>query len=164
VVTRTQTISEITRRELMDSLTVAEVSWAGRLTEDDPLARLWDLAALPSHDFRFKTASEDIWKHRVVTEDWPEDWVLYDDRFNLLRCDDGQFGRFLSEMALIEVVLAIPPGARTLDSRRAKRDGQRARRDCGREWRRRCPVRRSWHRRRGAMSRWLDSGGGGDYC
>jgi hypothetical protein len=92
------TITEVTRRTIFDSLTVAGVAWAGKLSEDDFLARLWDTSAMPSNDYRFKTAAEDIWKHRVMNNDWPEDWVLFDQRFNLLRGPDSEFGRFLAEM------------------------------------------------------------------
>jgi hypothetical protein len=93
----TQTISELTRRDIFDAMTVAEIPWSGRLGDDDFLARLWDTSAMPSTDHRYKTGAEDIWKHRVMNNDWPDDWVLYDKRLNLLRCSDEEFGRFLAE-------------------------------------------------------------------
>jgi hypothetical protein len=92
------TITEVTRRAVFDSLTVAGIAWAGQLGEDDFLARVWDTSAMPSTDYRYKTAAEDIWKHRVMNNDWPDDWVLFDQRFNLLRCSDSEFGRFLAEV------------------------------------------------------------------
>jgi len=74
-------ITELTRRNIADELTVGSVNWSGRLGEDDFLARLYDLSALPSHDGRYKDASGDIWKHTVMNRDWAEDWVFTDSRF-----------------------------------------------------------------------------------
>lgn len=90
-------ITEVTRREIIDSLTAGNASWAGRLQEEEFLARLYDLETLPSKDDRFRTAAGDIWKHRTMNNDWSDDWVFYDDRFALLRCPDDQFLRFLCE-------------------------------------------------------------------
>lgn len=90
-------ISEITRRNIVDSIVASRISWAGRLEEQAFLCRLYDLEKLPSKDYRFTTASGDIWKHRVINDDWPDDWVFYDDRFNLLRAPDNEFLRFLCE-------------------------------------------------------------------
>lgn len=92
-----RTITEVTRREIIDHFTAAGIAWSGRLGEDDFLSRLYDLQRLPSEDPRFKTAAGDIWKHRVVNHDWPDEWVFYDGRFNLLRCPDEEFLRFLCE-------------------------------------------------------------------
>lgn len=92
-----RTITDVTRREIIDRLSAGNLSWSGRLQEDEFLARLYDLESLPSKDHRYKTAAGDIWKHRVVNDDGSADWVFYDDRFNLLRCPDGEFLRFLCE-------------------------------------------------------------------
>ena len=92
------TISELTRREIIDYFELSGVSWAGRLSEDDFLARLYDLAKLPSQDRRFSTAAGDIWQHRVNNQDWGgESWVFTDSRFNLLHSPDADFLRFLCE-------------------------------------------------------------------
>jgi AbiJ-like protein/abortive infection Abi-like protein len=92
------TISEVTRRAIVDYLSV-DRHWAGSLLEDDFLARIYDLKRLPSTDYRneFNTAAKDIWKHRVINSDWPDDWVFTDDRFDLLFGPDEQFLRFLAE-------------------------------------------------------------------
>ena len=91
-------ISELTRRDLCDALTVENVNWAGHLEEQDFLSRIFDLSTLPSYDHRFKDAAGDIWQHRVLNfEDWDDNWVFYDSRFNLLNCDDEIFLRFLCE-------------------------------------------------------------------
>lgn len=91
-------ISEITRRDIADAITVANIDWSGRLQDDEFLSRLFDLEALPSNDGRWKTASRDIWQHRVNNPyDWEDDWVFYDDRFDLLGCGDELFLRFLCE-------------------------------------------------------------------
>ena len=88
----------LTRREIIDRLSAGNLSWSGRLQEDEFLARLNDLERLPSKDDRFKTAAGDIWKHRVMNDDGSDDWVFYDDRFSLLRCPYEEFLRFLCEM------------------------------------------------------------------
>lgn len=92
------TITEITRRAILDYISVERVDWSGRLDEPGFLARLWDLDALPSTDGRYSTAARDIWQHRINNYDWPDDWVFTDHRFNVLRGSDEQFLRFLAEM------------------------------------------------------------------
>ena len=90
-------ISEVTRRAIMDYLTTAKVSWAGRLPDADFLARLYDLAKMPSTDYRFSNAASDIHQHRDSWCDWDNDWVFYDARFNLLHAPDEDFLKFLCE-------------------------------------------------------------------
>lgn len=92
------TISDVTRRNIIDAITVERVNWHGRLEETQFLSRLFDLKTLPSYDGRFRDAAGDIWQHRVNNHDWEDDWVFYDDRFNLLYGEDETFLRFLCEM------------------------------------------------------------------
>jgi len=92
-------ISEITRRNIFDALRVLKINWAGRLDEPDFLARIFDLEQMPSYDSRFRNAAGDIWQHRINNpNDWGDDWIFTDERFNLLRGDDETFLRFLCEM------------------------------------------------------------------
>ncbi|MBF0628147.1 MAG: abortive infection family protein [Magnetococcales bacterium] len=95
-----QLISENTRRNIIDALTLEKVNWAGRLPETDFLSRLWDLENMPSYDGRpqFKTAAADIWQHRENNQDWDDDWVFFDSRFNILKGPDETLLRFLCEM------------------------------------------------------------------
>ncbi len=80
-------------------LTFGHIDWAGRLEEPDFLARIWDLADMRSTDGRFKDAAGDIWQHRVNNpQDWEDDWVFTDRRFDLMHGDDETLLRFLSEM------------------------------------------------------------------
>lgn len=90
-------ISEVTRRAIIDYIIAAGIDWAGRLQEDDFLARLYDLANLPSTDGRLSNAAGDIHQHRIDWHDWEDDWVFHDARFNLLRAPDEEFLRFLCE-------------------------------------------------------------------
>jgi AbiJ N-terminal domain 3/Abortive infection C-terminus len=90
-------ITEITRRDIFDAIQVERISWCGRLEEPEFLSRLFDLSGLPSTDHRYQSASGDIWQHRVNNDDWDDDWVYYDARFNLLHGDDEDFLRFLCE-------------------------------------------------------------------
>lgn len=92
------TITEVTRRAIVDYLSVGR-HWAGSLPEDDFLGRIYDLKRMPSTDYRteFNTAAKDIWKHRVMNSDWPDDWVFTDDRFDLSFGPDEPFLKFLAE-------------------------------------------------------------------
>lgn len=91
-------ISSLTRRDIIDSISVERIAWNGRLDETEFLSRLYDLSAMPSTDGRFRDAQGDIWQHRVNNEDWDDDWLFRDPRFNLLTGDDETFLRFLCEM------------------------------------------------------------------
>ena len=61
------TISELTRRDIIDYIICAKIRWCGRLEEIEFLNRLFDLQHMPSHDGRFKNAEADIFQHRVTT-------------------------------------------------------------------------------------------------
>lgn len=92
------TVTEVTRRAIMDQLSMGG-HWASALNEDKFLARLYPLDKMPSSDRRaeYNTAARDIWKHRTLNTDWPDDWVFMDSRFNLLHGPDEAFLRFLAE-------------------------------------------------------------------
>lgn len=90
-------VSEVTRRAIIDHFSVANVSWSGRLQDDEFLARLYDLTTMPSFDHRFKDAAGDIYQHTVRNSDWDIGWVFYDRRFNLLHAPDTKFLQFLCE-------------------------------------------------------------------
>ncbi|MBL1433770.1 MAG: hypothetical protein COB94_010075 [Gammaproteobacteria bacterium] len=89
-------ISEITRRDILDSIFLEQINMYGRLGETEFLSRVWDLDSMPSTDARFSNATGDIWQHTVNNEDWEPGWVFSDARFNLMRGDDETFLRFLS--------------------------------------------------------------------
>jgi len=91
-------ISEVTRRNIIDEICVANVWWAGRLDEVEFLSRLYDLEALPSSDRRVESFSGDIWQHRCNNHDWPNDWVFTDSRIDLLHAQDDTFLKFLCLM------------------------------------------------------------------
>ena len=90
-------ISEVTRRAIVDHFSVGGISWSGRLQDDEFLARLYDLTAMPSFDHRFRDAAGDIYQHTVRNSDWDTGWVFYDRRFNLLHAPDTKFIQFLCE-------------------------------------------------------------------
>lgn len=91
-------ISQITRRDIFDSIQIENIDWAGRLDETIFLSRLYDLESIPSNDSRYSNAKGDIWQHRCNNYDWDDDWVFYDDRFNLSDCNDNIFLNFLCHM------------------------------------------------------------------
>jgi len=91
-------ISEATRREIIRIFRSEGIRWSGSLDDVAFLCRIYDLDQLPSKDGRFDNAKGDIWQHRINNDDWPDDWIFDDDRFNLLHCSDNEFLRFLCEM------------------------------------------------------------------
>lgn len=94
-----QTISTGTRRNILDLLIVEQIPWWGRLSEIDFLGRVWLLSGLPSTDSRFRDAEGDIWQHRFRNpEDWSDDWIYHDPRFDLAGCPDELFLKFLCEL------------------------------------------------------------------
>jgi hypothetical protein len=93
----TASITEATRRDIFDYLSISGMEWSGRFTHREFLSRLFDLEGLPSHDRRFESASDDIAMHTETFSDWTSDWVFTDRRFNLLRCSDEELLRFLIE-------------------------------------------------------------------
>ncbi len=90
-------ISDVTRRAIIDHLTISGIRWSGRLREDEFLGRLYDLISMPATDHRVWNAASDIIQHRVIWNDWSDDWVLTDPRFNLLHESDERFLLFLCE-------------------------------------------------------------------
>src|SRR5262249_12984946 len=102
-------LSLVTRRNIADWNSVENVNWSGRLEEQNFLKRIFDVDAMPSHDGRFRTASNDIWQHRVNNHDWSNDWVFEDSRFEMMAGPADTFLRFLCEML-------HPAGARRMFS------------------------------------------------
>jgi len=90
-------VTEVTRRDIIDFIVLSKVDWAGALSQADFLARLYDLASLPSNDARFRNARGDIIMHTVNFQDWDLGWVFDDNRFGIRWTSDNQFLRFLCE-------------------------------------------------------------------
>lgn len=84
-----------TRRNIIDAFSISRIAWHGELEQQNFLGRLFDLSKLESFDGRYRTASEDIHKHTVLNDDWPQEWVFTDSRFNILHLPDKQFLEFL---------------------------------------------------------------------
>ena len=93
-----RTITQLTRRDIFDYLSLENIAWHGRLDETGFLGRIWDLGAMSSTDGRFRDAAGDIHQHRINNYDWPDDWVFTDSRFDLMHGEDGQFLQFPCEM------------------------------------------------------------------
>jgi AbiJ N-terminal domain 3/Abortive infection C-terminus len=91
-------ITEITRKSIFDNLLFENISWNGKLDEQEFLSRIFDLSSIPSTDSRFENIIGDIWQHRVNNNDWDENWVFVDNRFNFLYCIDNIFLEFLCQM------------------------------------------------------------------
>jgi hypothetical protein len=100
-------ITRVTKLLLRD-LILAGLDWYGRFKIPVFLDRICNLAALPSHDRRFRTAAEDLDHHCVVNPDdwrqWGDEWPFDDSRFGLTpEGDDDVFLRFLCETLHPEV-------------------------------------------------------------
>ena len=91
-------VTDLTRRTIFDALRVGKHFWAGKLDDAEFLSRIFDLNNLPSYDNRHKDMVGDIVRHRVMNEDWRDDWVFSDGRLGLLHVPDEVFLRFLCEM------------------------------------------------------------------
>ncbi len=92
-------ISLVVRQNIFDALRVGNVVWNGNLDEVEFLERLYDLQKIPSQDSRFTDVAGDIWQHRVNNpEDWDDDWIYSDQRFNLLRGSSEHFLRFICQI------------------------------------------------------------------
>ncbi len=92
-------VSYRTRRAIVDLLRTEGVVWQGALSDVEFLGAVFDLKALPSDDPRFNDAAGDIWQHRVNNpEDWPDDWIFSDERFDLLEGPDVTFLVFVERL------------------------------------------------------------------
>lgn len=90
-------ITNITRRNIADELLAARIWYNGRLGEPDFLSRIYDLKKMPSRDYRYTNAYDDIYQHMVMNNDWESDWVFTDTRFNLMHSSDEEYLKFLAE-------------------------------------------------------------------
>lgn len=90
-----QKVQLSTRRNILDGFLITRIPWHGNLDQPSFLSRLYDLSRLPSYDPRYTTAGEDIHKHTVMNNDWPDEWVFTDARFNILHSTDAEFLDFL---------------------------------------------------------------------
>jgi hypothetical protein len=95
--TASDTLSRNTRINIIDALKIDKIIWMGELDDVEFLQRLYDLENLPSNDSRFKDAAGDIWQHRHNNDDWPDDWIFDDKRFDLIGCSASEFLAFLAE-------------------------------------------------------------------
>lgn len=91
-------IPQQVRVNILDGLRLENVAWYGQLDDVEFLSRLFDLQQLPSTDSRFKDAAGDIWQHCSNNDDWEDDWVYTDSRFQLIDGPVEQFLRFLCEI------------------------------------------------------------------
>ena len=77
----TTQISNVTRRKLIEIF--SQHHWWGNQEEIEFLSRLYNLEKLPSTDSRLENAHDDIFRHRIGNEDWPNEWIFTDERFEL---------------------------------------------------------------------------------
>lgn len=97
-ISQSRTITEVTRRAIRRAISREGISWRGDLGDAEFLSRLYELSKLPSTDHRYDDAAGDIWQHRFNNDDWPDDWIFDDDRFQLANGPDEVYLNFLAEM------------------------------------------------------------------
>ncbi|MGG1880698.1 hypothetical protein ABDI30_24490 [Paenibacillus cisolokensis] len=90
------TISELTRRNIMDELHVRN-NIAGKYDLIEFLNRIWDLDSMPSKDSRFENATGDIWQHMINNDDFDEVY-LYEKYLELMTATDEVFIKFLEQV------------------------------------------------------------------
>ena len=92
----TNEITSNTRQNICDETILSKLLYHGKLTEPDFLSQLFDLKNMPSRDYRYKNAYDDIYQHMVNNDDWSNNWIYGDSRINLLYCEDELFLKFLT--------------------------------------------------------------------
>jgi hypothetical protein len=92
----TDSITGVTRRRIIDAFQMQRINWSGWLSEPEFLGRIYDLGRLPSTDSRYDNAYEDIQQHRIRNpQDWDDEYVFSDGRFNVKGGTDRNFLQFL---------------------------------------------------------------------
>lgn len=94
---KSSSLPKLVRQNIVDGLRLENVKWHGELNDVEFLSRLYELENLPSTDSRYKDAAGDIWQHRYNNDDWEDDWIFSDPRFNLFDGSAEAFLRFLCE-------------------------------------------------------------------
>ncbi len=89
-------ITDVTRQSVADEMQLERLWYYGNQNEPDFLARLFNLKRIPSRDYRYDNAYDDIWQHTVSNNDWDINWIYTDPRINLLHCEDELYLKFLS--------------------------------------------------------------------
>ena len=86
------------RISILDGIELRGLTWCGGQNHASLLMRIYDLKSMSSTDHRYGNAHDDIWQHTVNNDDWENDWVYTDRRFQLL---DGTDQIFLSFLQLV---------------------------------------------------------------
>jgi len=94
---KSSSLPKLVRQNIVDGLRLESIKWHGELNDVEFLSRLYELENLPSTDSRYKDAAGDIWQHRYNNDDWEDDWIFSDSRFNLFDGSAEAFLRFLCE-------------------------------------------------------------------
>lgn len=103
-------LSEVTRRDVIDYLLLMQPPFSGRLDLVTFLERVWPLKSMPSTDSRYKTAAGDIWKHMIDNNDWTYEYLFFD-YLDVLHCDVAVFLKLI-EAVVHPAVKSDEPSAR----------------------------------------------------
>lgn len=91
-----QHISDVTRRNIIDLLSLRDRPFHGRLELVPFLERIWNIREMESTDNRFSDAAGDIQQHMVNNYDWTDEYLLIT-RLNVLHYGDDIFLNFLEQ-------------------------------------------------------------------
>ena len=90
-------ITLITRKNIFDIFRLENIRYYGECSELDFLKRIFNVDEVPSYDYRFTSFEGDFRQHTINNNDWDEDWVFSDERFNLMYTSDDIFLSFICE-------------------------------------------------------------------
>jgi len=90
-------ITEVTRRNIVDPLLLRDGEFYGRLDEVTFLSRIWHVADMPSTDRREPNLEADLRRHISWSDDGYDDAGVLYGKLNIMRCPDDEFGKFLAE-------------------------------------------------------------------
>lgn len=106
-------ITNITRKEIFkvlflgvdyyDGIPISKIKYYGDLNIPSFLRRLYDIDNMPSFDSRYTNAKDEIFCHTVANNDYPDDFILDDERFRLRTASDQDLLNFLAEIFHPEV-------------------------------------------------------------
>lgn len=88
-------ISSITRQRILDFLALRN-DIGGRRGILELLSSVWPLTAMPSSDYRFTNAADDISQHMVLNNDWTISYLF--DYLELRTCSQQRFFAFLAQI------------------------------------------------------------------
>ena len=97
-------ISNVTRKEIAKILSagiadpddfyefgiIYKIRWNGDISEIDFLKKLCDISTIPVLDTRCRSFEEELYRHRIQNDDWPDDYFFLDERLPFKKASTDQ--------------------------------------------------------------------------